>query len=594
MQFGGKKMSDSLLSGNEAIARGAYESGVRVGTAYPGTPSTEILQNMANYEDIYVQWSTNEKVALEVGIGASMGGARTLVAMKHVGVNVAADPLMTLSYTGITGGLVIVSADDPGMHSSQNEQDNRRYARFAKIPLIEPSDSQEAKDFVGQALNISEKFDLPVMLRVTTRISHALTKVTLKEPLGSEIKDYHKDKEKYVMIPAYGRIRHEVLENKNIQLKDYSETSSLNYIEWGNKDIGVITSGICYQYVKEALPDVSYLKLGMAHPFPDKLVKEFAAGVNKLYVVEELEPYLEEQIKSLGIEVTGKELFPLNGEISATLIQEKIKGKTEFEPIKLIDYDESEIPARPPVMCPGCSHRAVFYTLKRLKLIVTGDIGCYTLGCLPPLEAIDSCVCMGASIGKALGMEKANPELKGKIVAVIGDSTFYHSGLTGTLDVAYNLGSSTIIILDNKTTAMTGHQDHPGTGKTLKGHETRTAPLPELVKALGIERVTVANPLNLKKTKEIINNEVKTTEASVIIFQKPCALIDKNKGKPFIINEETCVYCAACLDLGCPALINDVENKKVTIEKTMCTGCTLCMQVCKKGAIVKAGDENEL
>ncbi|UMZ73806.1 indolepyruvate ferredoxin oxidoreductase subunit alpha [Natranaerofaba carboxydovora] len=586
-------MNYTLLSGNEAIARGAFESGVKVAAAYPGTPSTEILQNVAEYEDIYAQWSSNEKVALEVGIGASIGGARTLVAMKHVGVNVAADPLMTLSYTGVNGGLVLVSADDPGMHSSQNEQDNRRFAKFAKIPLLEPSDSQEAKDYVGKALDISERFDLPVMLRVTTRISHALTGVNLEEPNEGNLKEYNKDKEKYVMIPAYGRKRHEVLENKLVDMKSFSENSSLNQIEWGDKDIGIITSGICYQYVKEALPGSSCLKLGFTHPLPEKLIKEFASKVNKLYVVEELEPYMEEKIKAMGIEVIGKEVFPLNGEISASMIQEKIKGEKEFETIQLSDYDEDEIPARPPVMCPGCSHRGVFYTLKKLKLIVTGDIGCYTLGCLPPLESIDSCVCMGASIGKALGMEKANPELKGKIVAVIGDSTYFHSGLTGTLDVAYNLGSSTIIILDNRTTAMTGHQDHPGTGKTLKGEETKAASLSEVVKAMGVDRVTIADPSNLEKTKEIVQEEVNISEPSVIIFRKPCALLERKKDTPYVVDEDKCVYCKLCLNLGCPALMNDVEEEKVQVEKTMCTGCSLCEQVCKKGAIKKAGDTNE-
>ncbi len=586
-------MKKTLMSGNEAIARGAYESGVKVGAAYPGTPSTEILQNIANYEEIYAQWSSNEKVALEVGIGASLGGARTMVAMKHVGVNVAADPLMTLSYTGVNGGLVLVSADDPGMHSSQNEQDNRNYAKFAKIPMLEPSDSQEAKEYVGHALEISEQFDLPVMLRVTTRISHALTQVELEEPGEFEVKDYKKDKEKNVMIPAYGRVRHEILEEKNKELKEYSESCSLNYIEWNDRDIGVITSGICYQYVKEALPEVSCLKLGMSNPFPRELVREFASGVKKLYVVEELDPFFEEKIKAMGIDIQGKELFPLNGEISSAMIQEKIKGKVEYEAIELVDYNAKEIPPRPPVMCPGCSHRGVFYTLNKLKLIVTGDIGCYTLGCLPPLEAIDSCVCMGASIGNSLGMEKANPDLKGKIVAVIGDSTYFHSGLTGTLDIAYNLGSSTVIILDNRTTAMTGHQDHPGTGKTLKGEETKTANLESVVKALGIDRVKVADPLDLKTTREVIKEEVNSDEASVIIFRKPCALLEKRKGEPFKIDEDKCIYCKACLKLGCPALMNFVLEEKVKVEKTMCTGCTLCMQVCKQSAIMKAGDNDE-
>lgn len=586
-------MNKALLSGNEAIARGAYEYDVKVAAAYPGTPSTEILQNIAAYEDIYAQWSSNEKVAVEVGVGASMGGARTLVAMKHVGVNVASDPLFTLAYTGVNGGMVLVSADDPGMHSSQNEQDNRRYAKFAKIPLLEPSDSQEAKNFVGKALEMSENFDLPVMLRVTTRISHALTPVIKKEKNNIGLKEYVKDKEKYVMIPAYARERHVILEEKMIKLKEYNEKSDLNTIDWGSKEIGIITSGVCYQYVKEALPHASCLKLSLTHPFPGELVKDFASKVNELYVVEELEPYMEEEIKNLGLKVKGKDLFPLTGEINAEMIQEKIAGKSEFNPVKIEDNNKTEIPPRPPVMCPGCSHRGVFYTLNKLGLIVTGDIGCYTLGCLPPLESIDSCICMGASIGKALGMEKANPELKGRIVAIIGDSTFFHSGLTGTLDVAYNLGSSTIIVLDNRTTAMTGHQNHPGTGKTLKGEPTKTASITEIVSSLGIERVKVANPLNLKKSREVVSEEINRKEPSVIVFQKPCVLVEKIKRKPVAVDENKCNYCINCLELGCPALINNYNKKTVEIDQDLCTGCSLCLQVCPQRAIKKVGVKDE-
>ncbi len=582
-------MDTVLLSGNEAIARGAYESGVKVASAYPGTPSTEILENVARYDEIYAQWSCNEKVALEVGIGASMAGGRTLVAMKHVGVNVAADPLMTLAYTGVNGGLVLVSADDPGMHSSQNEQDNRRYAKFAKIPLLEPGDSQEAKDFVKRALEISEEFDIPVMLRTTTRVAHSLTPVSLEEPGEVPLKAYNKEPKKYVMIPAYARIRHELLEEKISKIKDYSNSSPLNYIQWGDKDIGVVASGISYQYVKEALPGASCLKLGMPFPFPENLVRKFAAGVKKLYVVEELEPFMEEEIRALGLEVTGKELFPSTGEISAEMIRERIGSEVKGTPLALEDYSGEEIPPRPPVMCPGCPHRGVFYTMKKLKLIVTGDIGCYTLGCLPPLESMDSCICMGASIGAALGMEKANPELKGKVVAVIGDSTFFHSGLTGTLDIAYNLGSSTVIILDNRTTAMTGHQDHPGTGKTLKEEESKPANLHEIVSALGIERVSAVDPLNLKEVKEVISREVESPQSSVIIFQKPCALQEK-KGDPRVVDEGECSYCKRCLDIGCPCIMNDHEAERVQINMDLCSGCSLCQQLCKAGAIKKAGE----
>jgi len=585
-------MEKVLMSGNEAIARGAYESGVKVASAYPGTPSTEILENVARYEEIYAQWSCNEKVALEVGIGASIAGGRTLVAMKHVGVNVAADPLMTLAYTGVNGGLVLVSADDPGMHSSQNEQDNRRYAKFAKIPLLEPGDSQEAKDFVKRALEISEEFDIPVMLRTTTRVAHSLTPVSLEEPGEVLLKEYIKEPQKYVMIPAYARVRHKLLEEKMSRIKDFNDNNPLNYIQWGDKEIGIVASGISYQYVKEALPEVSFLKLGMPYPFPENLVREFAAGVQKLFVVEELEPFMEEEIRALGLEVTGKEIFPATGEINAEMIRERIGNKTESAPVKLEDYSGEEIPPRPPVMCPGCPHRGVFHTLKKLKLIVTGDIGCYTLGCLPPLEAMDSCICMGASIGAALGMEKANPELKGKIVAVIGDSTFFHSGITGTLDIAYNLGSSTVIILDNRTTAMTGHQDHPGTGKTLKKEESKAADLHRIVNSLGIERVTEADPLNLKEVKEVIAREIESPQSSVIIFQKPCALQEK-KDNPLIVDEEECSYCKRCLDIGCPGIMNDWEAEKVQINPDLCSGCSLCQQLCNAGAIRKAGDNLE-
>lgn len=583
-------MEKVLMTGNEAIARGAYEYGVRVAAAYPGTPSTEILENIARYEDIYAQWSCNEKVALEVGIGASLGGARTLVAMKHVGVNVAADPLMTLAYTGVNGGLVLVSADDPGMHSSQNEQDNRRYARFAKIPLLEPSDSQEARDFVGIALDISEEFDIPVMLRTTTRIAHSMTEVVLQEPGSYPRKKMDKDIHKYVMIPAYARQRHQILEEKLQDLKVYSEGSPLNYIQWGDREVGVITSGTCYQYVKEALPGVSCLKLGMAHPFPEKLVREFASGVKELFVVEELDAYLEEEVRLLGLEVTGKALFPLTGELSVSLVREKLGRAPGPPPRQLEGYAREEIPLRPPVMCPGCPHRGIFYLLKEMGLVVTGDIGCYTLGCLPPLEAMDTCICMGASIGAALGMEKANPELKGKVVAVIGDSTFFHSGLTGVLDVAYNLGSSTVIILDNRTTAMTGHQDHPGTGMTLKKEEGKPADLEAIVKSLGIQSVCRVDPLDLEESREVIRREVQGDYPSVIIFERPCALRVKDRPGPLEVDQEECGYCSFCLGLGCPAMVHDPGGGVVKIDPSLCAGCSLCRQLCDCGAIKEAGE----
>ncbi|NLL19281.1 MAG: indolepyruvate ferredoxin oxidoreductase subunit alpha, partial [Clostridia bacterium] len=449
----------SLMTGNQAIARGAYEAGVTVASAYPGTPSTEIIENMTTYPEIYAEWSTNEKVALEVGIGASIGGARALVAMKHVGVNVAADPLFTFSYTGVNGGLVLISADDPGMHSSQNEQDNRNYAKFAKIPVLEPSDSQECKDFMVLAYQLSEQFDTPVMVRTTTRVAHGQSLVDLGDRQEGIVKEYEKNPPKYVMLPGYGRQRHPLVEARREALAKYNETAPINRIEWGDKRIGIITSGVVYQYVKEALPEASVLKLGMTFPLPQQLIKDFAEQVDKLYVIEELEPFLEEQIKAWGIEVVGKELFPRIGELSPELIGAKLGNWNQEAAVAV------EVPNRPPVLCPGCPHRGVYYVINRLKLTVSGDIGCYTLGATPPLSAMDTCICMGASISGALGLEKARgKDFARKLVAVIGDSTFLHSGITGLLDVVYNGGTFTTLILDNSTTAMTGHQEHPGTG----------------------------------------------------------------------------------------------------------------------------------
>lgn len=573
----------AVLSGNEAIARGAFESGVRVATAYPGTPSTEILENISIYPDIYTGWSPNEKVALEVGFGSSLGGARTLVAMKHVGVNVAADPLMTLSYTGINAGLILVSADDPGMHSSQNEQDNRYFARMAKIPMLEPSDSQECKDFVGIGLEISEEFDTPVLLRTTTRISHSRSVVEMGDVKTTELKPYKKNKEKYVMLPAFARHRHPLVEKRLEKLKEYAEKTELNRIEWGSKEKGIVTSGVAYQYVKEALPDASILKLGLSYPLPEKLLKAFAAEVKEIIVVEELEPFLEEQLEIMGIKVKGKSLFTPLGELTPELVATKI-GIISRE-IPSSDKNR-ELPLRPPILCPGCSHRGIFYTLKRLKLRVTGDIGCYTLGALPPLEAMDTCLCMGASIGAALGMEKADPEAWKNTVAVIGDSTFFHSGITPLLDVVYNRGKTTVIIIDNLTTAMTGHQEHPGTGKTIKGENTYQVSLEELAKGLGVQRVQTVNPLELEKLKEVIERELKAPEPSVIIARHPCALKQKKTRTMEVIAEE-CTGCKVCLRLGCPAMSLDhgTEEKKVQIDGNLCNGCGLCYQLCRQDAI---------
>lgn len=573
----------TLMTGNEAIARGVYEYGVSVAAAYPGTPSTEILENIAKYPEVYCQWSPNEKVAMEVGVGAAIAGARTIVTMKMVGVNVAADPLFTVSYTGTNGGLVLVSADDPGMHSSQNEQDNRLYAAFAKIPLLEPSNSQEAKDMVGLALEISETFDTPVMLRITTRIAHSISLVEQKEPMERLVKPYEKNPRKYVMLPAFGRARRLIVEERMQQLAEFSETVAVNYIEMNDPTIGIITSGISYQYVKEALPQASILKLGMTNPMPSGLIKEFAAKVSKLYVIEELEPYMEKEIRLLGIDVIGKELFPPYGELSVRMISEKITGQEGIPLAKPFDA-----PFRPPVMCPGCPHRGVFYTLKQLKLVVSGDIGCYTLGTMAPLEAMDTCICMGASIPVALGMEKAHPEMAEKMVAVIGDSTFLHSGVTGLMDVVYNGGHTTTMILDNSTTAMTGHQENPSTGKTLMGQPAPQVDFVALCKALGVKRVTEVDPFDLKMLKEVIKTEIAAPEPSVIITKRPCALIIKTTEKPLQVQD--CKACKMCLKLGCSALSFDEVNKTTKVDQALCTACGLCLNVCKFNALRRAGD----
>ncbi|WP_066634091.1 indolepyruvate ferredoxin oxidoreductase subunit alpha [Desulfolucanica intricata] len=586
-----------LLSGNEAIARGAYEAGVKVGVGYPGTPSTEVLENFAKYPGIYAQWSPNEKVSLEVGIGASLAGARVLVTMKHVGVNVAADPLFTLAYTGVNGGLVLLTADDPGMHSSQDEQDNRYYARFAKIPMLEPGDSQEAKEMIGLALEISETFDTPVMLRTTTRVAHSKSLVEISDPVKVELKPYQKNAKKYVMVPGNAKLRRLAVEERMKKLAEYSESVSVNFIDRGDRKVGIITSGISYQYVRELLPEASILKLGMTNPLPEKLIKDFASGVEKLFVVEELEPFIEEQLKIWGIEVTGKDLFPAIGEFNTDLIKDK------FIAAGLLPAEEAQkeaaaageapvAPGRPPVQCPGCPHRGVFYTLRSLKLVVTGDIGCYTLGAAPPLEAIDTTICMGASIGMALGMEKAVPEMHKKTVAVIGDSTFFHSGITGLVDVVYNQGNSTVIILDNRTTGMTGHQENPGTGRNLLGQEAPAIDIEKLARALGINRVTTVDPLALEELKKVIQEEVAAGEPSVIIAKRPCALLSREKGAAYQVNKEACNGCKKCQRLGCPSLSFLKEEKKAMVDPITCVGCGLCAQVCKFGALTQRGESN--
>ena len=573
-----------LMIGNQAIARGAYEAGVTVAAAYPGTPSTEIVDGFSKFEGVYAEWSPNEKVALEVGFGASLGGARTLVTMKHVGVNVAADPLYTMSYTGVTGGVVLVSADDPGMHSSQNEQDNRGYGKFAKLLVIEPSDSQEALDFTREAFDLSEEFDSPVMLRVTTRLCHSQSLVEEGVKQDVPLKEYKKNEAKYVMLPGFARLRHIEVEKRMDRLRDYVETSPLNRVEWGDRSIGIITSGIPYQYIKEVLPEASVLKLATVNPLPEKLIRDFAAKVEKLYVIEELEPVIEEQLKAWGLDVTGKDLLPIIGEYSPELLEQVLVGRTAEPPYTL----EGSIPGRPPLLCPGCPHRAVFHILNKKKLTVAWDIGCYTLGALKPLGAMDSTLCMGASIGTAMGMEKARGiEGSRKTVAVIGDSTFIHSGITPLIDVVYNQGNTTVIILDNSTTAMTGHQDHPGTGVTIQKAEAPKLDLEAMVKAIGIRRVTAVDPINIKELEKVIMEELAFEGPSVIIAVRPCALIDSNKYPPLVVEKDKCKACKACIKIGCTGMYWVEEEKLAYINPDLCIGCGLCVEICKFDAVVE-------
>ena len=571
-----------LLLGNEAVARGLYEAGVRVVSSYPGTPSTEITEAAAKFEEMYCEWAPNEKVAAEVAAGASIAGARSFCAMKHVGLNVAADLLYTISYTGVNGGIVIAVADDPGMHSSQNEQDSRNYAKASKVPMIEPSDSSECKEFIKAAYEMSENFDTPVIYRLSTRVSHSQSIVELSERQEVEVKPYTADIAKYVMMPGNAIKKHPEVEDRINRLREYAETTPLNRIEYGDKKIGIITSGMCYNYVKEAFGDsVSVLKLGMVYPLPVNIIKEFAKNVDTLYVVEELDPFIEEHCNNIGVKVIGKELFPMCYEFSTRQIKELISGQAcpEFDTV------DEEVPMRPPVLCPGCPHRGIFYVLKKMGVNVCGDIGCYTLGAVAPLQSIHSVVCMGASIGMSFGMSLARGEEFAKnTVAVLGDSTFIHSGITGLVEIVYNKGINTVLVLDNSITGMTGHQDNPTTGKTLKGEKTKQVDLELLGKAVGIDRVSIIDPFDLKQCEKVLKEELASDEPSLVIVQRPCALLKSVKFPgPIKINNEKCKKCKMCMKLGCPAIVD--RGDYLEIDKTLCVGCGLCQNVCSFGAI---------
>lgn len=571
-----------LMLGNEAVARGAFEAGVSVVSSYPGTPSTEITENIVKYKDIYVEWAPNEKVAGEVAIGASIAGARSMACMKHVGLNVMADPLFTAAYTGVNGGLVICVADDPGMHSSQNEQDSRHYAKASKVAMLEPSDSGECRDFTKTAYELSEKFDVPVIIRLSTRVSHSQSLVEELEPESVLLKPYEKNIGKYVMMPGNAIKRHVVVEDRTNALISYAESSSLNTVEDNGSKIGVITSGISYMYAKEALGSrVNYLKLGMVYPLPEKLIADFAAGLDKVYVIEELDPFIEEHCRCIGVDVIGKSAFTMLGEYTPAMIAKAVMNE---EPPAYEEIDA--IPVRPPVMCAGCPHRGTFYVLSKLGLTVSGDIGCYTLGAVAPLSSVDTTICMGASVSAAHGMAKARgPEFAKKLVSVIGDSTFMHSGITGLVDIVYNKGISTVIILDNSITGMTGHQDNPTTGYTIRKEPTVQTNLISLCKAVGIKNVVVADPFDVSEFERVVKEETEREEPSVIIAQRPCALLKtvKYTGKCRI--NDKCKKCKKCMKLGCPAI--SVVDGEVVVDANQCNGCGLCINVCPFGAIEK-------
>jgi indolepyruvate ferredoxin oxidoreductase, alpha subunit len=590
-------MARTLLSGNEAIARGAYESGIVLAAAYPGTPSTEILENLAHYPEIKSEWSTNEKVALDVAIGAAYAGGRALAVMKHVGLNVAADAFFYASMTGTEAGLVIVTADDPAMHSSQNEQDNRRYAKFGRVPCIEPSDSQEAKDMVEAALQISELFDTPVLLRTTTRVAHSYSLVELgeRQAVSHTPYEYHVDRTKYVMVPGNARLRHPIIEERIVRIGEYAEKFPYNKVELKDRSIGIITSGIAYQYAREVFPDASILRLGMTYPLPRRMILAFANHVERLIVIEELDPFIEEEIRLMGIGVEGKCYFPMIGELDPSIVRKSAINAGLLPAINNQDRslvkDLPPLPNRPPLLCPGCPHRGVFTVIKKLNLVVNGDIGCYTLGFLPPLSALHTCGAMGASISVAHGANKLG--LTQKNVAVIGDSTFFHTGLPALLNVAYNKGDTITLILDNRTTAMTGHQENPGTGHTLDGKDTFRVDFAALSRAMGIEQIHMVDPYNLKEVETALRECLKTEGPSVIIAQRECVLMPeiRQTWQPLQVDSERCNGCGLCFKIGCPALVKSDQLDPKTgrplaeINPLLCTGCEICAQICARKGI---------
>ncbi len=587
-------MKTELLSGNEAIARGAYEAGVTVATGYPGTPSTEILEAIASFKpDIYCEWSPNEKVAFEVAVGASLTSARSIVTMKHVGLNVAADPLMTFSYIGAVGGLVVVVADDPGMHSSQNEQDTRHYARLAKIPILEPSNSEDARDFVALGLQLSEEFQTPVILRTTTRVSHSRSIVKLGERVPSpKPHGFVKDPPRYVPIPLWGRVMRRNLEERLRKMQPVVCASTVNRIELRDPALGIITSGVAYEYVRDIWPEASVLKLGWSYPFPDDLLRRFASQLQRLLVVEELDDFLEEHVKALGIKCEGRSFVPGIGELSPTVLRD-VRSRFEGRPVPAVSVSAStrDLPARPPVLCPGCPHRGIFYALAQFDLVVTGDIGCYSLGVFPPLNRLDTILCMGAGISMTQGFEKAGEPKR--VVGLVGDSTFFHSGITGLLNIVYNQGSSVIIVVDNRTTAMTGHQPNPGSGETLMGNAAPSASIEAIAKACGVRRVITVNPYELQKTIDVLKESLEAKEPTVLVSRAPCVL-DEGKpiGEPLSINGEQCQQCRECLGLGCPAL--ECEGaESLQINELLCNGCDMCNQICPFGAISVNGGPDE-